>query len=150
MFSVQPFCTTSFELCYIDHPASTMTSLHQIDLTKLPTNSLLQTRMHSSRMCTARSLTIGGTCPGGVPAWGGCTCWGVCICSGMYLLRGFTCPEGVPAQGVYLPGGECVPAQGGCVYLPGDVPAQGDLPPRTEFLTHATENITLPQLRCRQ
>ena len=50
--------------------------------------------MHSSRMLTARALTIGG--------------------GGVYL------PGGVPARGVYLPGG--IPAWG--VYLPAGVPAQ--------------------------
>ena len=64
------------------------------------------TRMHSSRMRTARLLPVspsmhcyrGCTCPGGVPAHGGCTCpggcthpWG-CTCLGVYL------PRGVPAQ----------------------------------------------------
>ena len=46
---------------------------------------------------------------------------------------------GVPAQGVPSWG---VPAQGGT--SPGTCPP----PLWTEFLTHATENITLPQLRC--
>ena len=73
---------------------------------------------------------------------GGCTCPRGCTCLGA---------GGVPAQGVYLPGG--VPARG-CtcpgVYLPrGGVPAWGVYlprysPPWTEFLTHASENITLP------
>ena len=72
--------------------------------------------------------------PGGVPA-GVCTCPGGCTCSGGYLPRECKC------QGVYLLG--CVPAQGGVpawvVYLPRYSPLW------TEFLTHATENITLPQ-----
>ena len=94
------------------------------------------TRMHSSRIRTARSLTMGGVparevyLPRGVYLPGGCTCpvWGV------YLPGGCTC------QGVYLPGG-CICLGGG--YLP-----RYSLPLWTEFLTHATENITLPQLRC--
>ena len=144
--------------------------------------------MHSSRMRTARSLTMegGSTClgvepaqgavpaqrgctcpagvlPGGVPAWGwGCTCLGgVPTCGGMYLSRGAcTCPGGegwgvpakggVPVQGVYLPGG--VPAQKGGVLTQGVYLLRKGtclLPPLwIEFLTHATENITLPQLRC--
>ena len=85
-----------------------------------------QTRMHSSRIRTARLLTVtqhallgvylpggctclGGTfqgipaqgvctCPGGVPAWGGLPAWGVP--SRGYLPRG-----DVPARGVYLPRG---------------------------------------------
>ena len=84
----------------------------------------LSTRMHSSRMHTARTLTISG----------GCTC-----------PRGCACPGGVPAQGGTCPGGCTCP--GG--YLPkAGVPARGvpsGLPPWTEFLTHASENITLPQ-----
>ena len=64
--------------------------------------------MHSSRMRTARSLTVSRS-----------------ICRG----GGLSALGGVPAQGVYLRGGAC----------PG-------IPPLcTEFLTHATENITLPQ-----
>ena len=68
------------------------------------------------------------------------------ICQGVYLGGG-----GVPAWGgVYLPKGGVptrwgVPARG--VYLPGGVPAQV-LSLCTEFLAHATENITLPHLRC--
>ena len=50
------------------------------------------TRMHSSRMRTARSLTIGGcTCLGGVPAQES-TCLGGCTC------QGGTCP-GTPPCG---------------------------------------------------
>ena len=74
------------------------------------------TRMHSSRMRTARLLTVsqyalsGGRCPclGGVCTCRGCTCrgctcpggvptWG-CSCPGGYLPGGRTCPGGVPAQ----------------------------------------------------
>ena len=73
--------------------------------------------MHSSRMRTARLLTVsqhalmGGvpalryTCLGGVPAWG------------MYLPRGMylcTCPEGVPAGGCTCLGGVCTCR--GCTY----------------------------------
>ena len=73
------------------------------------------TRMHSSRMLTARLLTVSQHA-----LLGGCTCQGV------YLSRGVYLPGGVPAQrGVYLG----VPALGGCtcqgVYLPGGVPAGG-------------------------
>ena len=69
---------------------------------------LIITRMHSSRMRTARSLTRGVPARGGcVPAQGvparGVYLWGV------YLPEGCTCPGGVPTQGgVYLPrGGTC-------------------------------------------
>ena len=93
-------------------------------------------------MRTARSLTMVGrvylpggcTCTGGVPAWGG-------TCPAEYLPQG-TCSGGCTCLGVYLPGWE-----GTC--LGGGVPAQVlPPPPWTEFVTHATENITLPQLRC--
>ena len=116
------------------------------------------TRMHS-RMRTARLMPVSPsmhcsrgecTCPGGVPARG-CTCQGECVPAGggggVYLSGGvYLLGVGVPGQGVYLPGG--------CT-CPGGVPTWG-LPARgctcsgtpllwTEFLTHATENITLPQ-----
>ena len=54
--------------------------------------------MHSSRLHTARSLTIG--------LGGGCTCPGVYLAGGTCL--GGTCP-GVylPGEGVYLPRGTC-------------------------------------------
>ena len=64
----------------------------------------------------------------------------------MHCSGGCTCPGGVPAWGVYL-------LKGG-VLGQGGVPAWGVYLPRysplwTEFLTHATENITLPQLSLR-
>ena len=87
-----------------------------------------QTRMHSSRMCTACLLTVtqhallGGTCPGvyllGLYLTGGCTCLRD------VPSRGCTCLGSVPAWEGYLLGGTCqgVPAQGGVsalqVYLP--------------------------------
>ena len=127
--------------------------------------------MHSSRMRTVRLLPVspsmhcrgrvylptgGVPGPGGVYLPGGCTwSWGGVPARGLYLvLGGCTCPGRVPAwgctwsRGVYPPRGcTCrrVPAQG--VHLPrGGVPAQvlhSHL--WTEFLTHACENITLPQ-----
>ena len=67
-----------------------------------------KTRMHTSRMCTARLLPVSPSmhCWGGVPAWG-------------------------------MPGLGGVPARG--------VPAQVLPRPWTEFLTHTSANITLPQ-----
>ena len=81
--------------------------------------------MHCSRGVPAQGeLPAQGGLPlGGVPA-GGYTCLGVYLPS-----------RGVPTRRVYLPGG--VPARG-CT-CPGTPPLW------TEFLTHATENITLPQ-----
>ena len=107
-------------------------------------------------MCTCWGVW---TFPEGVPAGGGCTCPGV------YLLRGGPGQGGIPAQrgcthlggicrggctclGVYLPRGVGVVVVvmvvvgccgGGGVYLPRYSPLW------TEFLTHATENISLPQ-----
>ena len=89
--------------------------------------------------------------PGGVPAWSrGGTCLalgGTCLVLGGYLPgpRG-----GVPAWSGEVPawpwGG--VPAWSGGGYLPGPggVCTWSGTPPLwTEFLTHASENITLPQ-----
>ena len=51
------------------------------------------TRMHSSRMRTARFCPYLPACTApGEPAWG------------VYQPGGCTCPGGVPARGVYLPG----------------------------------------------
>ena len=77
----------------------------------------------------------------GVPAWlGGWGC--TCLVWGVYLPG----PGGVYLPG---PGGVCLPGPGGgCTCLvPGGVPGQALRPPPlwTEFLTHASENITLPQ-----
>ena len=69
--------------------------------------------MHSSRMRTARLLTVSQHALPGVPAGG-------CALPGVYLPRGCTCPGGVPAQGG-------VPARGG-VPAQGDVPAHGGVP----------------------
>ena len=85
----------------------------------LMSSNSFRTRMHSSRMCTARSLTMGVylsggcTCPGegvylprrGVYLPGGCTCSGrypcpgVCTCPGVGVyLRGDTCPGTPPCE----------------------------------------------------
>ena len=105
----------------------------------------LRTRMHSSRMCTARLLPVSpsmhcsrGSCSwsGGVylvlgGTWsGGCT-WsqGVFPVWGVYLVRGYlVLGRGVPGpSGVYLvPGG--VPGLGGVPGPGSGVPAQV-LPP---------------------
>ena len=102
----------------------------------------LKTRMHSSRMRNARMLPVspsmhwsrgvylpgGCTCPG-VPAQGKCTCPGGYLPGGVYLPRGVFA-WGCTCLGVYLPRGS---------YLPRYSPLW------TEFLTHATDNTTLPQ-----
>ena len=61
---------------------------------------------------------------------------------GACMPRGCACPGGVHAQGVCMPRG--VHAQGVC--MPAGMLC---MPPRTEFLTHACENITFPQLLLR-
>ena len=93
--------------------------------------------MHSSRMRTARLLTVsqhallGGVPAGDVPArglvylWGvyllrGCT-WGIMYLPGGVPAQGCTCLGGVPARGLYLLEG---------VYLPGVVPAGEGVPAR--------------------
>ena len=115
------------------------------------TSLQIQTRMHSSRMRTGRSLTVcwsvlprggvwsGGSAPGGVSAPGGCVC----------LLRGVSAPRGVslPREGVLclLRGGVCSPRGSPCpgggspclggFSLPGDPPVNR--------ITHKCKNITL-------
>ena len=90
-------------------------------------------RLHSSRMHTARLLTVSPSmhCAGGSPCQGGL------LVGGCLLARG----------GVSLLGRSALP-KGGCLLARGVV-SQHALrqtpPPWTEFLTHATENITLPQ-----
>ena len=109
-------------------------------------STILETRMHSSRMRTGRTLTVFRSLlflGGGVPAWSwGCTClvWGGCTC----LVWG-----GVPAWSwggapAWSRGG--VPAWSqGEVYLPG--PGGGTwsgTPPCGQ--THACEYINWPKL----
>ena len=101
---------------------------HDSRLIRWIEQKVFTTRMHSSRMRTARLLPVSPSmhCSGGVPARGeGCTCLGGVPAQGW----GCTCPEGVPAQGVYLPGG---------VYLTRGVPVQVfPLPMWTECQTGA-------------
>ena len=87
--------------------------------------NIFETRMHPSRMRTARALTIG---------LGGVTCLGV------YL------PRGVPAQGVYLPQG---------VYLSrGYLPEGGGTCPGTPFCEQNDRQVQkyylAPNFICRQ
>ena len=60
---------------------------------------------------------------------------------GVYLVLGGVPARGVTAWGVYLPWGACLP--GGM--SAGGMYARGGMSARGEFLTHAYENITLPQ-----
>ena len=77
-------------------------------MTAIPRSKSFQTRMHSSRMRTGRSLTVFQSLQPGGCTWS----WGV------YLVRG-----GVPG-----PGG-CVPGPGGCTWSRGAVPGpRGGVP----------------------
>ena len=84
--------------------------------------------MHSSRMHTVHcSGYVGGVCPGWVmPKGGWCLPKGG-VCLGGCLTRGSVCLGGVCPEGVYTT----------------------PLPLLTQFLTHACENITFPQLLLR-
>ena len=124
----------------------------------------MKIRLHSNRMHTTRALTVspsmlcwgrgclllGGVCSrGGVCSGGVCTSE-VCLLLGG-LLPGGVCSRGCLLQGVSTPGGSALgvcllwgmSAPGGCI------PActEADIPRWTEFLTHASENITLSKLR---
>ena len=108
--------------------------------------------MHSSRMHTARLLTVSQLALlGGVPARR-CTCLGGVPTRGVYLLGG-TCLGGVPAWRVYLPGG-CTCPGGGVVPAWGVVPARGGTcpggtcpgTPPVDRMTDRCKNITLPQI----
>ena len=85
-----------------------------------------KTRMHSSRMRTAR----GGVCPGGVSRNVGCPEGCVCVSIGMCLPgRGF-CP-------------------GLCVCPEWCTPPHCMLGPPPDRMTDSSKNITFPQLRLR-
>ena len=123
-----------------------------------------KTRLHSSRMRTARLLPVSPSthCTGGVSAPGG-VCSQGCTCLGD-LPGGCTCPGGVPCDLSHhtfdvtrmLPPHQLRPTNSAAAYilLVGHVTCKAcwdttPLPPQwTEFLTQASENITLPQLRC--
>ena len=93
------------------------------------------TRMHSSRMRITRALTVSR---GGVYL----VTWGVLSPRRGYLVPGGCLPRGGLQEGILGPGGVLSHRVGVCPggYLPRYPP-----PLRTEFLTHAYENITLPQ-----
>ena len=126
-------------------------------------------RLHCSRMRTARTLTVSPStlCSGGlylvlgvylVPGVylllggtlspGGCLFHGGCLLGGCLLQGGVPGPRGVYLvlggllQGVLLQGGS---ALGGCTWSQGGVPGQALSSPPVDRMTHASENITLPQ-----
>ena len=79
-----------------------------------------RTRLHSSRMRTARVLTVspsmlcgGYLLRGAVSALGGCLLWG-CVCSGVCVCLGCVCSGGVSALGVCVCSG-WVSAPSGCL-----------------------------------
>ena len=92
------------------------------------------------------SIAVAVSGAGGVCLWRG-VCWGLGVCLSMGCL-----PRGVCLGGVFL---GCLPR----VYLPRGVHPSGPRgrhpweseadPPWIEFLTHACENITFPQLLLR-
>ena len=89
------------------HLVLTLLERYQKDTQCGVKRNIFKTRIHSSRMRTARLLPVSPSmhCSGE-----GCTCWGVYLPRGEgYLPKG----EGVPAQG------EGVPAQGGGGTCPG-------------------------------
>ena len=96
-----------------------------------------KTRLHSSRMHTARLLIVS---PSMHCAEWGCLLRGslllgvVCSGGGRCLLWGVSAPGGVCSRGMSAPGGMWYSSY-----------TEADTPLWTEFLTHATENITLPQ-----
>ena len=115
----------------------------------------IDTRLHSSRMRTARALTVSpsmgwavclvqGECvPGqGLCTWsGGWCCWS----GGVYLVWGVVCL--VWGWWCLWSGGWCawsggVPGLGVCAW------SGGWSDPPVNTITHTCKNITLPQLRC--
>ena len=105
----------------------------------------LRTRKHSSRMCTARLLTVSQhALPRGVPAMGVYLPWGVYLL-GRVPARECICPGGCTCQGVYLPRGVDlpggVPVQGGCTCLWGCT-CPGT--PPVNRMTDRCKNITFP------
>ena len=108
------------------------------------------TRLHSSRMCTTRVLTVSPSmlCTGGC-LLGGCTWSGGVSALGVYLVLGGVCSQmvylvpGVSAWGVYLVWGVSAPR--GCL-LQGGVSAPGGVRySPVNRMTIRCKNITLSQ-----
>ena len=93
----------------------------------------------------------GVSAPGGLSALGVvCSQGGVCSWGWVSAPRGGVCSGGCLLGGCLLPGGSA-PRVGGCLLLGGvfqHALRHTPSPLWTEFLTHASENITLAQLRC--
>ena len=111
------------------------------------------TRLHSSRMRTARALTVspsmlclGVSAPGGCTWSQGCLLWGegtwsggcllqgggLCSCAGCLLLEDVPAPGGVSAPRGCLLRGECTWSWGGARYHP-----------PVNRMTNRCKNITL-------
>ena len=111
--------------------------------------------MHSSRMptvqCSGRLVCVcvgrGWLYTQGGSAWGVSTWGGLPGGAGSVCLEGGGLFRGVSAYGGICPG-ECVCFRG-CVCIPACNEVDTPPPPLTEFLTHACENITFPQLLLR-
>ena len=117
-----------------------------------------ETRMHSSRMRTGRSLILCCSLLPGRGEGGVCLVWGgVCLVLGGVLpgLGGLPGPGGVCLVGGGLPGpGRSLPGlgEGGVCLVPGGfslpggvLPARGGCPetPSVNRITHTCKNITL-------
>ena len=109
--------------------------------------SSCQTRMHSSRMRTGRSLTVCcSLLPGGVSAWsGGVLPAGGCLPG----LGGFSLLGGLPGPGgVSVWSGGVLPARGGVCLVQGGLPGPGGGSPEAPSppvyrITDTYKNITL-------
>ena len=108
---------------------------HTLILTHL---NLFQTRMHSSRMRTGRSLTV---CRSLLPGGGGCLLWWVSTLVGC-LLRGVSAPGGCLLRACLLLGG-CLLPRGGVV----SQHALRQTPPPVNRITDTSKNITTTSLR---
>ena len=109
--------------------------------------------MHSSRMRTARSLTIQG---GGESPWqGGLLVWGGLLASGVSLPEGLLARGESLCQGVSLPGGSPCwgsPCWGvsllrGCVLAGGLLARRVSYPP-VDRMTDRCKNITFANFVC--
>ena len=133
-------CPTCRRLTYLGFTVHTISKLQDM-LTRATFGFHFETRMHSSKMRTGRSLTVCcSLLPGGLSGPGcmvrgeGCLVWGVggpglrvgggCLPSGGRL----SAPGGVCSQGGVCSRDVC--SQGGCL-LPGGIPActEADTPP---------------------
>ena len=107
-----------------------------MEMGEIQVELMIATRLHSTRIHTARLLTSYlPACAGGdLPCQGGLLARGVCLARGRSVLPGGGL---LTSGGSALPGGVCL-ARAGVV----SQHAMGRTPPPT----HDCENITLPQI----